>query len=131
MRVVNYFLMGCKTHSTKTAHTRSSYQAQEAMTRQVINPRGELTNLLLLNEHNIKATPMTHHYTHGLVHFSSIIRQASFGSIWQLAQRPSTGQGTENKRWQNVQASTSILCFLFLRLSDLCEEEEQRESQKW
>lgn len=67
MRVVNHFMMGCKTHSTKTAHTRNSYQAQGPMTRQVINPRGKLTTVLLLNEHTIKAAPMTHHYTHAFL----------------------------------------------------------------
>lgn len=37
------------------------------------------------------------YYTHRIMHLSTPIIEAYFNSTWQLTQRPTTGQGIENK----------------------------------
>ena len=63
----------------------------------LIDPRDEIAAIILLNGHSTKFCLNLHFYTHRLVQFSDLIREGSLCSAWQLMQKLTPGQSTENK----------------------------------
>lgn len=98
MGVTKHFLLGFKTHYTKMEPIPDTVIWIKNLWLDRLHVTGKnLTAIILLNMHRIKLTPNDLFYTHRLMHPSNLIREASFGSRWQLTQGPTTGQGTEAK----------------------------------
>lgn len=57
MGVTDHFLLGFTVHSTKWNPHLVPWSAQEAVARQIIDPRRKSTIIIQLNGHSIKLTP--------------------------------------------------------------------------
>ena len=96
------FLIGFKSHSTKLNLYQASLSGQELFDRQIIVTRGKAYDFFLLNGHSNKLIPNRLSLYPQINVSLNPHQKSSIFSRWQLTQRPTTGQGTENKRLKNV-----------------------------
>lgn len=95
----NHFLIGYKAHSTRHNSLFVLLTGPKTMAGSDI---GTLNTNILLNGHNNKLSPKFLPYADRLVHFPTLISEASFYSRWKIIQKPTIYQHAEKKDCQEL-----------------------------